>query len=81
MDAAYSGTARAYKATKEASKKTMDGKYRPTSIFGGQQATPGVLPGRGWGDGMGFAKPPSPGTDRNAKVKSQIKFAMNAKIG
>jgi len=71
MDGAYSETANTYKETKEISQKMMDGRFRPTSIFGGQQATPNVLPGRGWGEGMGFKKPAPAETERNHKCEAK----------
>lgn len=69
-DLAFASTANEYRATREmANAVKLKGRYRPTSIFGGQQSLPGA-PGAGWRTTHFNDAPPSE-TSRNEKFEKK----------
>lgn len=70
-DLAFSSTQHEYRATMEMAKQVkLKGRYRPTSIFGGQQAVSGS-PGKGWRTSHFSDAAPSEG---NRNKKFEIKY-------
>jgi hypothetical protein len=69
-DQAFASTAYEYSATREVAKQVqLKSRYRPTSIFGGQQMLPGS-PGKGWRTPHFNDAPPAE-INRNKKLEKK----------